>query len=74
MVGGRPGHAVFVPVFLSGMLIFGGAWYSAGHQAAAAVLAAYLVLLPLPVLIASYGVMSGMAISLEVIASTPGCP
>jgi hypothetical protein len=36
------------------------------------VLAAYLVLLPLPVLIAIFGEMRGMVSALTVIASTPG--
>ena len=59
-------------VLVSGLLIFGGAWYLLATRRRPAVLAAYLVLLPLPVLIAVYGVMSGMVSSLTVIASTPG--
>ena len=59
-------------VLISGVLIFGGACYLVATRRRPAVLAACLVLLPLPVFFAFYGVISGMVASLVVIASSPG--
>ena len=54
-----------------GVLIFGGACYLVATKRAASVLAAYLVLLPLPVLINVCDWFYGMMLSFHVIASTP---
>lgn len=61
-------------VIVSGLLIFGGACYVVATRRRPAVLAAYLVLLPLPVLIALCGMMKGLIASLTVIASSPNLP
>jgi hypothetical protein len=58
-------------VLISGLLIFGGACYLIVTKRRPAVLAACLVLLPLPVFIAFFGVMSSVVRSLSVIASSP---
>jgi len=55
-------------VLISGLLIFGGACYLVATKRRPAVLAACLVLLPVPVFIAICGVMSGMVRSLSVIS------
>ncbi len=57
--------------FLAGVLIFCGACYLLKTKRRPAVLAAYLVLLPLPVLISFCGSLSGQVSSLSVIATTP---
>lgn len=57
---------------ICGLLIFGGACYVVATRQRPTVLAAFLVLLPLPVFIASYGVMRGVADSLSVIGKMPG--
>jgi hypothetical protein len=54
------------------LLIFGGACYLVATKRRPAALAAYLVLLPLPVLIAIFGEMKGMVGALTAIASSPG--
>ena len=56
---------------LAGVLIFCGACYLVKTKRRPAVLAAYLVLLPLPVLISLCGSLSGQVSSLSVIAATP---
>ena len=58
-------------VLVSGLLMFGGACYLVATRRRPSVLAAYLVLLPLPVLIALCGWMNAMIASLTVIASSP---
>ena len=58
-------------VLISGLLIFGGACYLVATKRRPSVLAAYLVLLPLPVLIAIFGEMKGMVSALTAIASSP---
>ena len=55
-----------------GVLIFGGACYLVATKRAASVLAAYLVLLPLPVLINVCDWFYGMMLSFNAIASAPG--
>jgi len=59
-------------ILVAGFLIFGGAAYLVATKRRPAVLAAYLVLLPLPVLIAVFGEMRGMVSALTAIASSPG--
>jgi len=61
-----------VIVLISGLLIFGRACYLVATRRRPAALAAYLVLLPLPMLIAVFDEMRGMVIALTVIASSPG--
>ena len=56
---------------LSGLLILGGACYLVATKRRPSVLAAYLVLLPLPVLITVCGSMNGLISSLTVIAASP---
>ena len=56
---------------LAGFLIFCGACYLVKTKRRPSVLAAYLVLLPLPVFISLCGSISGMASSLSVIAASP---
>ena len=58
-------------VLISGLLIFGGACHLVVTKRRPAVLAAYLVLLPLPVLVAIFGEMKGMVSALTAIASSP---
>ena len=58
-------------VFVSALLIFGGACYLIATRRRPSVLAAYLVLLPLPVLISLCGVLKGNISSLMVIAASP---
>ena len=60
-----------VLVLLSAASIFAGACYLVATRRRPAVLAAYLVLLPLPVIISLCGLMKGMIASLTVIAATP---
>jgi hypothetical protein len=55
----------------AGLLIFAGACRLVMRQSKPAVLAAYLVLLPLPVLISISGTLKGMISSFTVIAATP---
>ena len=58
-------------VLVSGLLIFGGACYLVGTKRRPSVLAAYLVLLPLPVLISVGAWTKGLISSLTVIAASP---
>jgi hypothetical protein len=69
---GAMGTFFSLMVLASGLLIFAGSWYLVSTGKRPAAFAAYLVLLPLPVLIAICSCMSGMVSSLTVIASTPG--
>ena len=62
------GSLTSVMVLVSGALIFGGACYLVATKRRPAVLAAYLVLLPLPVLIAFCGIVKGMISSFSVLA------
>ena len=55
----------------AGLLIFAGACRLVMRKSQPAVLAAYLVLLPLPVLISNSGTLKGMISSFTVIAATP---
>jgi hypothetical protein len=59
-------------ILVSGLLIFGGAAYLVATKRRPSVLAAYLLLLPVPVLIAIFCEMSGMVSALTAIASLPG--
>lgn len=58
-------------VLLSAAAIFAGACYLIASQRPASVLAAYLILLPLPCLISICGWIKGSAASLSVIAMSP---
>lgn len=58
-------------VLVSSLLIFCGACYLVATRRRPTVLAAYLVLLPLPAFIAVCGVMNGMISSLMVISLSP---
>ncbi len=58
-------------VLLSAAAIFAGACYLVTSQRPASVLAAYLILLPLPCLISICGWIKGSVASLVVIAATP---
>ena len=59
-------------VFVSGLLIFGGACYLVATRQRTAALAAYLVLLPLPLVITCCGQIFGAMRSMQAIASVPG--
>ena len=56
---------------VSGLAIFGGACYLVATRRPLAALAAYLVLLPLPILIVVCGFLKGMWASLSVISASP---
>jgi hypothetical protein len=58
-------------VLLSAAAIFGGACYLVRSQRPASVLAAYLVLLPLPCMISLYGWIDGSVRSFSVLAQSP---
>lgn len=59
-------------VLVAGLMILGGACILVITKRRPAVLAAYLVLLPLPVLFAIFGQLWGMFNSFSVIAASPG--
>lgn len=59
-------------VLVSSLLIFCGACYLVASRRQSSVLAAYLVFLPLPIVISMYFATSGVVTSLNAIASTPG--
>ncbi len=61
-------------VLMSGVLIFVGACYLVFHKRRPAVLSAYLVLLPLPVMISLCDWMFGMYRSFSAIAAMPNLP
>jgi hypothetical protein len=61
-------------VFVTGLIIFVGACYLIATKKKPSVIAAYLILLPLPVIISICGTIKGMISSLAVIASVDNLP
>lgn len=57
-------------VFLTGVLLFAGACYLIATKQRPAVIASYLVLLPLPILISLCGFLKGIIASLSVVATS----